>query len=482
MTAGTDAGKRCGKCARRQPLDAFEAKSRLESSTGLWIVTLPSRFCLDCRTTLRCCDACGRERSIRECASISAPYALCRDCSPAGRRRARLREAARDRHERHAIFARDQWRCWLCGERLDEQSATIDHFVPIAKGGGHTADNVRTACRWCKRRARGGRGLDSLGAPDDQGRKGLAGSTVAVAGLAVPHLAQLSALTDRRPLHARKWQSRSRNPPRSRNAGASRRAVARRPARHSQVPGRTCSATAPGAVLARVGVVRLSLSRGVRSARQACAVVRGWVMWAMFLSSYSPLFLLVGLRSVDDSHAIAIVAGLLVIAGAAGTVLLLSAAPSKTDEIYKLVEVEKRDGDVAAYAATYLLPFLTVFNGKTLDVISLAAFVAFLGFIYVRSRLIYVNPVLMLLGYHLWRVIPVTDGAATSPEPVRWPRYLLADTTRVRKGQRIRAHSLTDDLLLYDEDLTPDASAPQTQGGDAGRKGQALPAQDEDAW
>lgn len=199
----------------------------------------------------------------------------------------------------------------------------------------------------------------------------------------------------------------------------------------------------------------------------------------MFLSSYAPLFLLVGLRSIDDSHAIAGVAGVLVIAGAAGTFVLLNAAPSKTDEIYKLVEVEKRDGDVAAYAATYLLPFVTVFSGKTLDVISLAAFVAFLGFIYVRSRLIYVNPVLMLLGYHLWRVIPVTDGAAASPEQVRWPRYLLADTTQVRQGQRIRAHSLTDDLLLYDEDLSPDA--PATEGRD-GQDDQPCQAQDEDAW
>ena len=209
-------------------------------------------------------------------------------------------------------------------------------------------------------------------------------------------------------------------------------------------------------------------------------MVRGWVMWAMFLSSYTPLFVLVGLRSVaGGSSAIAIAAGFLILAGAVGTILLLNVAPVKADEIYTLAEVEKRDGDVGAYAATYLLPFLTVFSGQAVDVISLAAFVAFLGVIYVRSRLIYVNPVLMLLGYHLWRVIPVTDGSSGASEAVRWPRYLLADTMRVRQGQRIRAHSLTDDLLLYDADLSFDDRSSQ---GPDGFPDATIDGQDEDAW
>jgi hypothetical protein len=179
---------------------------------------------------------------------------------------------------------------------------------------------------------------------------------------------------------------------------------------------------------------------------------RRWVMVVLFLSSYSPLFVLVGLRSLDQSHAIAIACGALAVLGWLGTWLFLSTAKRKPRERYEVVEIEKRDGDVAAYAATYLLPFVTVFGGDWQDVLSLTAFIAFLGAIYVRSRLIYVNPVLALFGYHLWQVIAVTAGAEESSKLRRWPRYLLARRSEVYREQRLDAYTVLDDLLLDAEE------------------------------
>jgi hypothetical protein len=181
-------------------------------------------------------------------------------------------------------------------------------------------------------------------------------------------------------------------------------------------------------------------------------------MFSMFLSSYLPLFALIGVRSIDRSDLISSSCGLLIVGGAGGTFLFLRTAERKPAGIYQLLAVENSDGDVAAYAATYLLPFVTVFSGEWQDVLTLAGFIAFLGIIYVRSRLIYVNPVLALMGYHLWRVIPVTAGAEQDDPEVRWPRYLLADHTKVRTGQVISAFKVSDDLLLYNKDLTADVS------------------------
>lgn len=177
---------------------------------------------------------------------------------------------------------------------------------------------------------------------------------------------------------------------------------------------------------------------------------RRWILWSLFLSSYMPLFLLLGLRSIHRSTGIAIVSGVLTVCGATGTILFLRAARKKTPGLFQLLEVENRDPDVAAYAATYLLPFLTVFSGEWQDYTSLGAFIVILGVIYVRSRLIYVNPVLALLGFRLWRVIPLTAGAAHDPANTPWPRFLLADTGRIRRGQVISARRVTDDLLLFE--------------------------------
>ncbi len=66
-----------------------------------------------------------------------------------------------------SLWSRDNGQCWLCGERtlwddatVDEQGTfiagnlypSIDHVVPLAKGGAHTWDNVKLAHRICNTR------------------------------------------------------------------------------------------------------------------------------------------------------------------------------------------------------------------------------------------------------------------------------------------------------------------------------------------
>jgi 5-methylcytosine-specific restriction endonuclease McrA len=54
------------------------------------------------------------------------------------------------------IFIRDGWKCWICGilcsktrSNRDNKAATMDHIIPISKGGKHVSSNIKTACRWC---------------------------------------------------------------------------------------------------------------------------------------------------------------------------------------------------------------------------------------------------------------------------------------------------------------------------------------------
>jgi 5-methylcytosine-specific restriction endonuclease McrA len=42
--------------------------------------------------------------------------------------------------------------CFYCGVPLSLESAEFDHFIPIAKGGPHVADNIRVSCMTCNRR------------------------------------------------------------------------------------------------------------------------------------------------------------------------------------------------------------------------------------------------------------------------------------------------------------------------------------------
>lgn len=54
------------------------------------------------------------------------------------------------------LFERDEWLCGICGGRINKylrfpnlMAATVDHRIPISKGGTHTWDNVRAAHAKC---------------------------------------------------------------------------------------------------------------------------------------------------------------------------------------------------------------------------------------------------------------------------------------------------------------------------------------------
>lgn len=72
------------------------------------------------------------------------------------RRRARERDAFVAPVSRLAIFQRDRWRCHLCGKAVRKTapaphplSPSLDHVIPLARGGTHEPANVRTAHFLC---------------------------------------------------------------------------------------------------------------------------------------------------------------------------------------------------------------------------------------------------------------------------------------------------------------------------------------------
>lgn len=144
-----------------------------------------------------CGQACRADRAYRmtygrprgslqcRCCGETLPvdaYRTARFCSPACRRagkslsRAKARARAigaarpmrshRDRVrafggeyefvDTRVVYERDRWVCQLCGESVgplvkypDPRSASLDHVLPLARGGDHTYDNVQLAHLSC---------------------------------------------------------------------------------------------------------------------------------------------------------------------------------------------------------------------------------------------------------------------------------------------------------------------------------------------
>lgn len=50
---------------------------------------------------------------------------------------------------RKVIFARDGESCHYCGDTLKETTSTLDHVIPVSKGGDNSAGNLVAACLLC---------------------------------------------------------------------------------------------------------------------------------------------------------------------------------------------------------------------------------------------------------------------------------------------------------------------------------------------
>lgn len=93
------------------------------------------------------------------------------DARRAAYHRRRARKKAGDAGERivhREVFKRDGWVCGICGRRVNPdlvfphpKSSSLDHIVPLSKGGTHTMANVQLAhlaCNTAKRDNVGGAG------------------------------------------------------------------------------------------------------------------------------------------------------------------------------------------------------------------------------------------------------------------------------------------------------------------------------------
>lgn len=139
--------------------------------------TLARRYCSD-----RCRSAWWRENPTGECSTDGCNRPLCARglCKMHYKRRARelgmmkpepwddrrrenyqkrralKRGADAELIDNAKVFDRDGWMCGICAEAVDPElkwpdpmSVSLDHVVPLAKGGSHTYDNVQCAHLRC---------------------------------------------------------------------------------------------------------------------------------------------------------------------------------------------------------------------------------------------------------------------------------------------------------------------------------------------
>lgn len=183
---------------RLEKIEIQERKARQEAERieknplGLSSYQLSIQDKLD---TVRICDVCGKKYTVRsrmktENLKYCSDNGCCsEDCRKKRARRKQKMLGYNDTHRHRArkygciyesgitlkkLIKRDGLRCALCGEMCDPNdhewsehfgptSPTIDHIIPMSKGGGHVWNNVQVAHAICNSRKR-----DLLEVRDDE--------------------------------------------------------------------------------------------------------------------------------------------------------------------------------------------------------------------------------------------------------------------------------------------------------------------------
>lgn len=60
-----------------------------------------------------------------------------------------VKQKTQVRFSKYNVFLRDQYNCLYCDEKLNSSEATLDHVIPLSKGGKTNFENIVTSCMMC---------------------------------------------------------------------------------------------------------------------------------------------------------------------------------------------------------------------------------------------------------------------------------------------------------------------------------------------
>lgn len=157
----------------------------------------------------------------------------------------------------------------------------------------------------------------------------------------------------------------------------------------------------------------------------------------LFISSYFPLACIVVLLFWSTQRILCGVVIALATIALTGMILFMHYAGSLAPSSVQVHRVQRIDAEATSYIVTYVIPFLALPSDSWQHGLALIVLYAVLGVLYVTADLIHINPMLNLMGYHLYEV-GLTDGG----------EYALITRKRIRRGERLRVCPIGDGILL----------------------------------
>ncbi|PLS01933.1 hypothetical protein [Neobacillus cucumis] len=178
--------------------------------------------------------------------------------------------------------------------------------------------------------------------------------------------------------------------------------------------------------------------------------MRNWLKLILFLSSYSPLFLIIAILNLklngvenakdiipNDKFWLVIIMLALFIMPNIILFSLIKRVRSFQPINEKTNTFINKNSDVLNYIVTYLIPFLSFNFDKLNQTIAFALLIFVLAIVYIHSNIFYINPILIMFGY---KIFDIND------------KYTVITKTTVKRDKKLKLYRIHDNVYVGDED------------------------------
>ena len=169
----------------------------------------------------------------------------------------------------------------------------------------------------------------------------------------------------------------------------------------------------------------------------------------LFISAYSPLFLILAVKDFDFKcthtfkHPIAIYI-ILGIAIVSIILLYITVTSIKRGSMVVTVKsINNRSADLINYTIPYIVSFFGFDLSKIEDIVSLSLFLLLMLFLTIKSKSVFMNPILLLAGFNLYDLVYEFDKKPYST--------IVISKYDIKAGERFYIRSLTRFLYFVTE-------------------------------
>jgi len=171
--------------------------------------------------------------------------------------------------------------------------------------------------------------------------------------------------------------------------------------------------------------------------------MRFWVKIGLFLSAYLPLFLILAIKNWFNPYATAIF--LFVTLYSCVWFFIIWVVKKETNDSFKIISVENKTKDALTYLVPYIISFIGFDLNRWQDLTSLFVLLVILFAVYAKSDLLYINPLLALFGYQVYRV--EVKKIAAGCDDKKWDITVLT-SEKMKVGDDIKVRDLSENVFL----------------------------------